>query len=130
MFQYILTFIISILSGALIALLTRLFKRRLLMIVLTIIIIGSIPAIYALVKMQPRLQKAQIVFSDFNQCFPVNNYGVHWGVFNDNPYNGNSGLTIKVRPNRKNINDCYGELSFYLGEECTIKPYCGVSLWI
>ena len=66
------------------------------------------------------------MFSDFSYCFPVNNYGVHWGVFNDNPYNGNSDVSIMVKSDRANVNDCYGVLIFQLGEKSTIRPYAGV----
>lgn len=70
--------------------------------------------------------RAHPVFSDLNQCFPRNNYGVDWGVFNDNPFNGNSIINIKVHPNVDNAADCYAVAPFSLGEESTIRPYCGV----
>jgi len=96
------------------------------MISLAIIIIGSLTALFIAIYMVPKTQKASVVFSDFNKCFPINNYNVHWGVFNDNPYNGNSNMTIKTQSNPENTNDCYAVLSFYLGKESTIKPFCGV----
>jgi hypothetical protein len=91
------------------------------------IVISSIAAfvIVELVELPPRVRS---VYSDFSSCAPINNYGVHWGVFNDNPYMGNSNLAVEVHRSFSG-QGCYGVLAFYLGDKSTINPYTGTFSW-
>jgi hypothetical protein len=94
------------------------------------ILLGA-TALYFIISILKAPRKADVMFSDFDNCFAINHYKVHWGVLNDNPFNGNSNLTIEIHPTPepKTSNDCYAVLSFYLGENSTIRPYCGAFTW-
>jgi hypothetical protein len=91
------------------------------------IVISSLAAlvIVKLVELPPRVRS---VYSDFSSCAPVNNYGVHWGIFNDNPYMGNSNVAVEVH-RRFTGQGCYAVLAFYLGDKSTINPYTGTFSW-
>jgi hypothetical protein len=71
-------------------------------------------------------QKARPVFSDFNLCTPVNNYGARWEAFNDNPYNGDTNVGVKATKSPANSDDCYGLITFNLGPTSSIDPYAGI----
>jgi len=70
--------------------------------------------------------RARPVFSDFGYCTPVDNYNVQWGVFNDNPYNGNSNAGIKAVGYSSDSQDCFGLVTFNLGSTSSIPPYTGI----
>jgi hypothetical protein len=105
--------------------------RHSLPIIIGIVILTGSIALYLIVSIIKAPKRAEAVFSDFNNCFAINTYKVHWGVLNDNPYNGNSNVTVEVPSYRSAIisNDCYAILSYYLGDKSTIRPYCGIFSW-
>jgi hypothetical protein len=69
--------------------------------------------------------KAAAIFADFSECEIRATNRVNWGVFNDNPYRGNSNVTIEMRTARGET-PCHPVLAYYLGDRATIPPYCGI----
>lgn len=88
------------------------------------VVLGALSAAVFYRAQQPR--KAWPVLADFDACRPINNYGWHWDVFNDNPWNGNSSVMItSVRAPVEN-GSCYVKLVYRLGDRSTIPPYTGI----
>ena len=72
------------------------------------------------------------VFSDFRGCRPINNYQAYWGIFNDNPFNGDSDASVRTESFPQPTRACYALIKFRLGAEIhiekgvLIKPFCGI----
>lgn len=102
-------------------------KRRWLIVLGAAICIVIISAVVLGITLDmSTIKSARGDFSHLNECKPQNNDGVHWGVFNDNPFNGNSNVSIETLHYPNDKNDCYAAISYSLGEKSDINSYCGV----
>jgi hypothetical protein len=122
---------INLIAGSCIALLTSVFikKRKLYIIVLSIIILSVFSTLYITMYIDLDIPRAQKVFSDFNRNIVSNNFGYHWGVFTDSPYNGNSKIQIYSKVKNSNPSDGYLIIEYILGDKLNTEPYCGVYSW-
>jgi hypothetical protein len=126
--EYIQAFIVNLVAGACIALLTAVLikRRKVYVIALMTLIFSLVPAMYAMVYVGPRVPRAQKTFSDFNRGMVANNYGFHWGIFTDGPFNGNSTIKISTERNIGDPANGYMKIDYSLGNTLEAEPYCGV----
>jgi len=85
-------------------------------------------------RLAPHVPKASPIFSDFEKGYPINNYGCHWDIFDDGPYNGDSTIKRHVllrARSEKSFSDndkYYLVIEYLIGNSPKISlPYCGVA---